>query len=116
MPVRVEIYQDARGREPVAEYVVALARRGERQAVLGFERCRSQLAEEGAPLGMPRDRIINRRERLYELRFGDHRVAYVPRNAVVYLLHAWRKQTQKLDRRAEAVALRRAERLQTATD
>ena len=80
--------------------------------MLGFERRRSQILAEGVPLGMPRDRIINRRARLYELRVGDHRIAYVHRNDVVYLLHAWRKQTQKLDRREEAVALRRAERLQ----
>ena len=56
---------------------------------------------------MPHDRIIDRRERLYELRFGNHRCAYAEVRGVVVLLHAWRKQTQKLDQREEATALRR---------
>ncbi len=111
MPTSVEFYSDARGREPVAEYIEALAQHGEQRAVLGFERRLSQILAEGVPLGMPRDRIINRGARLYELRFGDHRIAYIQNEEVVYLLHAWRKQTRKLDQRAEGAALRRAGRL-----
>lgn len=56
---------------------------------------------------MPLARLINRREQMYELRFGDHRCAYVQHGDAVYLLHAWRKRTQQLDRREERRALRR---------
>lgn len=51
--------------------------------------------------------MTNRRERLWELRFGNQRYAYAVVDGDVVLLHAWRKRTQKLDTREEAVAVRR---------
>ena len=69
---------------------------GERSVVATFDRLLDLMESEGVPLGMPHDRIINRRERLWELRFGDHRCAYAEVDGLVVLLHAWRKRTQKL--------------------
>lgn len=65
------------------------------------------LGDHGAGLGMPFDRLIERSARIYELRPGDHRIAYVEAGGVLVLLHAWRKQTQQLDRQEAAVALGR---------
>lgn len=48
---------------------------------------------------------------MYELRAGNHRVAYAWSDQTVWLLHAWRKQTQKLDDRALRTALRRLKEL-----
>ncbi|MBT5773044.1 MAG: hypothetical protein HOH95_01580 [Dehalococcoidia bacterium] len=69
------------------------------------------LAEVGPPLGRPRDRVIDRATSTYELRPGAHRVAYVWRGETVWLLHAWRKQSRKLDDRALKTALRRVKEL-----
>jgi phage-related protein len=88
-------------------YIDALAAAGERSTVATFDRLLDLIESEGAPLGMPHDRIINRRERLWELRFGDHRCAYAEVDGVVVLLHAWRKRTRKLDTKEEATAIRR---------
>ena len=76
-----------------------------------FERLLRLLSEHGPALGMPMARLINRGARLYELRFGDHRCAYVEDGGAIVLLHAWRKRTQKLDTREEQRALRRVDAL-----
>ena len=68
------------------------------------------LAEIGMPgaqqMGRSFSRLIDTELRIWELRPGNHRIAYAIIADELVLLHAWRKQTQKLDRRA----LRRAQR------
>ena len=105
--MRIRYFADGRGREQVGEYIDELLRHGDLAAVASFRRLLDLVETEGAPLGMPQDRIINRRERLWELRFGNHRCAYAVVDGDVLLLHAWRRRTQKLDSREEAVAIRR---------
>ena len=105
MMYAVRYYDDSRGEEPVADYIDAIADAGETARAAAFFRLVGLLEEHGAALGMPHSRLINRRERLYELRFGPHRVAYAEVNGKIVLLNAWRKRTQRLDRRAEARAL-----------
>ncbi len=83
----------------MAEYLLGLQRRGEKSALGTFERRLDLLGEHGSERGMPYSRMIDRRLRLYELRFGDHRVAYVQRGDKIVLLHAWRERSRKLDRR-----------------
>ena len=103
----IEYWTDGRGREPVPEYIEALVGAGEWSPVATFERRVDLLAERGPAIGMPIARLINRRERLYELYFGDHRCAYVQIGDSIVLLHAWRKRTRKLDAREERRALSR---------
>ncbi len=56
---------------------------------------------------MPYARIIDRRERIYELRPRAHRIAYAEHGGAIYLLHAWRKQTRGLDPQEADTARRR---------
>ncbi len=98
-------YVDHRGREPVEEYVVELLRTGERTSAATLARHVALLEEHGANLGMPHARLIDRGTRLWELRPGDHRVAYAEHRDHIVLLHAWRKRSQRLDMRE----LRRAQ-------
>ena len=107
----VEFWADARGQEPVREYIDAIEAAGEGSQVLTFRRLLGQLEEHGPDLRMPRSRMINRRDRLYELRFGDHRCAYAEDGDSIVLLHAWRKRTQRLDAREERRALSRLAQL-----
>jgi phage-related protein len=62
------------------------------------------LEELGAPLGEPFAKMIDRRARIFELRPGNHRVAYASHADTYVLLHAWRKRGQKLDAAALATA------------
>lgn len=89
------------------EYIDGLLKRGDKSAVASFEHLLELVESEGAPLGMPQDRIINRTERVWELRFGNHRCAYAIIDGLAILLHAWRKQGQKLDSKEEARAITR---------
>ena len=92
-------YEARGGREPVDEYLVELLRTGERTAAATLARHVAFLEEHGANLGMPHARLIDRRMRIWELRPGDHRVAYAEHRDHIVLLHAWRKRSQKLDLR-----------------
>ena len=103
----IEYWADRRGREPVREYIEALDGAGEWSPVATFERRVDLLAERGPAIGMPIARLINRRERLYELYFGDHRCAYVQIGDSIVLLHALAQAHPELDAREERRALRR---------
>ncbi len=110
----IDYFEDGRGGSPVAEYIEALLRAGEFSAVATFERRVILLSERGTALGMPYSRLIDRRLRMYELKFGDHRVAYVQQGARVVLLHAWRKRTQRLDQREATRARSRLQDLRSS--
>ena len=66
-----------------------------------------ELEDRGSALRMPDARIIDRNARIFELRPRSHRIAYAEADGEYVLLHAWRKQSQRLDRRALATAQRR---------
>lgn len=74
-PTSIRYFADGRGREPVREYVETLRSSGDVGAVASFRHLLELIEAEGAPLGMPQDRIIDRGERVWELRFGSHRCA-----------------------------------------
>ena len=105
----VVYYETARGDEPVAEYVERLARSGSRRDVAAILDLIVELEERGSGLRMPDARIIDRSARIFELRPRSHRIAYAEVGGEYVLLHAWRKQSQRLDRRALATAQRRLE-------
>ncbi len=101
----VIIYDDRRGREQVVDYIDAATAAGQKSTAATFRRMVELLADEGISLGMPLSRIINRAERLYELRFGGHRIGMAMHRGEIVLLHGWRKRTRRLDAREEARAL-----------
>jgi phage-related protein len=105
----VEYHRDQAHREPVRDYIDGLRRAGDRSGAAGLERAARLLALHGPALRMPHARIIDRERRIYELRAGDHRAAYVQREGRFVLLHAWRKRTQRLDTREADRARRLAE-------
>jgi len=111
--MEVRVYSDARGREPVSEYLRKIARAGERSAVGTAERYIDLLEANGPNLGMPIDRLLDSAASLYELRPGDHRVAYGVIDGVIYLVEAWRKQQRRAPESAIQRALGRLTELRT---
>ncbi len=89
------------------DYIAALERRGRNAEVASILRHIDLLKEAGVTLGMPYARMIHPAARLYELRPGNHRIAYRMANDDCIMLHAWRKTSQALDARASALALKR---------
>ena len=100
-------YVTARGDEPVAAYVERLGRSGSKRDVAAILDLIVELEERGSTLRMPDARMIDRNARIFELRPRSHRIAYAEHGGRYVLLHAWRKQAQRLDRRALATAQRR---------
>jgi phage-related protein len=96
--MRVVYYSGPRGEQPVTEYLAMLTSQGD-AAVTAYRRRAEMLAEQGPALAMPFARLVDPRMRLYELRFGDHRIAYAAVGEEIVLLHAWRKRSQRLDER-----------------
>jgi len=103
----VVYYETARGDEPVAAYVERLGRSGDKRDVAAILDLIVELEDRGSALRMPDARIIDRNARIFELRPRSHRIAYAEHGGRYVLLHAWRKQSQRLDRRALATAQRR---------
>lgn len=97
--MEVRVYSDARGKEPVTDYLVKVGRAGERGAVATAERYIDLLETHGVNLGMPIDRPLDSSIGLYELRPGDHRIAYGEVREMIYLVGAWRKQARRAPRR-----------------
>ena len=92
----VALYTARRGDEPVSEYIAKLGRSRAAEAA-SIERYIDLLEEKGNRLPYPFATLIDAEERIFELRPGNHRVAYALHDGTYILLHAWRKQTQKLD-------------------
>lgn len=103
----VEIWTDHRGREPVSEYIRSLHRSGERSSLATMERHINLLRENGPALGMPQDRSLDSKVGLYELRAGDHRIAYGEAEGTLYLLEAWRKTARRAPKESVDRARRR---------
>ena len=106
MPWEVVLHSARRGRSRLEDYIRELHRAGDRSAVATLQRYIELLEENGPDLGMPQGRALDRRVGLFELRAGNHRVAYGIANGELYLLEAWRKQ----GRRAPAQSVERARR------
>lgn len=101
---RIEFYTTASGKSPVLEYIDALPA-DERAQVRNHLRL---LQEYGTQLAMPYVRQVHRR--LWELRPGPNRLLYfADTGAVLVLLHAFRKQTNKTPRQDIETALKRME-------
>ena len=91
--VEVNYFQDDDGTEPVREYTDAVEAAGGTSAAAAIFR-ELQLLEATDPqhlanLGIAE--LIDRDRRIWELKPGAHRVAYVMRGGVIVVLHAWRK-------------------------
>lgn len=105
---RIEFYRDARGKEPVLEYIAGVGRVRAADAA-SIARYMDLLENKGDRLGLPFARMIDANARLYELRPGAHRIAYGRHGGSYVLLHAWRKKSQKLDQGELRVARLRFE-------
>jgi phage-related protein len=105
----IRFFRDRDG-EVVREYFLAAVRAGDRASADALERTLILLSAEGTALRMPHARMIDRGERLFELRVRHHRVAFIEHQGEVVLLHAWRKRSQKLDTREASIAIARAAR------
>ena len=91
MPWTVELWRDHRGEAPVGEYIERAHRSGEHSATATMNRYVELLKENGPNLGMPQDRLLDGKVGLYELRAGNHRIAYGEAGGALWLLEAWRK-------------------------
>ena len=109
--MEVRFYSDSRGEEPVSEYLRKIHRTGDRSAVATAERYIDLLETHGPNLGMPIDRLLNPAAGLYELRAGNHRIAYGEVDGVIYLVNAWRKQSRKAPTRELERARKRLDEL-----
>ncbi|MDE2868462.1 MAG: type II toxin-antitoxin system RelE/ParE family toxin [Chloroflexota bacterium] len=100
----VRYFQDAGGSIPVADYIVSLDRAGrgaEAARILSDIELLAEIGMAGAQqMGRSFSRLIDRELRIWELRPGNHRIAYAAIADELVLLHAWRKQTRRLDPRA----------------
>ncbi|MXZ01763.1 hypothetical protein F4Y93_14385 [Candidatus Poribacteria bacterium] len=100
----IRYFRDADGSIPVAEYIAALDRAGrskEAARMLSDIELLADIGMAGAQqMGRSFSRLIDRNLRIWELRPGNHRIAYAAVGDELLLLHAWRKRTQKLDSRA----------------
>ncbi len=106
----VRYFRDVDGSLPVEEYIASLDRNGRGNDAARMLDAIELLADIGMAgaqeLGTRFSRIIDRRLRIWELRIGGQRIAYVPVAGELILLHAWKKSTQRLD----PAALNRARR------
>ena len=76
MTWQVVLHADHRGHFRVEAYIRELHEAGDRSAIATLQRYVELLEENGPHLGMPQDRLLDPKARLYELRAGNHRVAY----------------------------------------
>jgi len=100
--VRIRYYQSLRGDEPVREYVRGLPAR-ERD---DWDEALTLLASFGVEAPVSRRQLQGK---LWEIRVGRHRVAYVLiTGPEMGLLHAFKKQGQRTSRRDLELAIKRA--------
>ena len=98
----VEFYLDARGRDPVGNYIRALPAKEQAKALRGLD----LLEAFGPKLQQPHARHIE--GALWELRPGPNRLFYfLYTGQRIIILHAYRKKGQKAPRKEINTALRR---------
>lgn len=96
----VRYFRDVGGSIPVADYIASLDKAGrskEAARILSDIELLADIGMAGAQqMGRSFSRLIERDLRIWELRPGNHRIAYAAIADELVLLHAWRKRTQKL--------------------
>ena len=107
--VDVALFTDGDGSEPVMAYIAALRAAGTQSDAAAITRTIDLLiAAKATELQSQRlARQIDSVNKIWELRPGRHRVAFAVVDGTWVLLHAWRKQTQKLDAAELRIAQRR---------
>lgn len=103
------IFFERRGEAPAADHLRVEFEAGHHGVLGSFERAIDHVTAVGTTAGMPHTRIIDRENRIWELRFGASRIAYIIEGESMVLLNGWRKKSQKLDAREAAKAARYAE-------
>lgn len=106
----VRYFQDTDGAIPVAEYIASLDRTGRGAEAARMLFVIDLLAEIGMggaqQMGSSFSRLVDRELRIWELRPGNHRIAFASIADELILLYAWRKQRRKLDPSALQTAQR----------
>ena len=95
----IRYFATPRGESPVEAYISKLVQDGRSADAANILHVIDLLAEMGGLLGAPYSRMVDREARLYELRAGSHRIAYVRHEDGYLLLHARRKRTRRADER-----------------
>lgn len=105
----IQVYESQRGEKPVEEFIRSL----EPKTISKVSHRIDLLEKYGSLLGMPHSRKLT--ANLYELRIRgkqEVRIIYGFINRNIYLLHIFKKQTQKTPTKEIATALKRFESLQ----
>ena len=104
--VRVTILRGATGRSPILEYIESLAKPERARVLEGLE----QVERRGLDAVRVQFRQIE--GKLWEVKIGSHRVFYVIiGKEEMVLLHAYKKQGQKLPVKERDIAIRRMKEL-----
>jgi phage-related protein len=110
---RIEFYTDSRGHSPVTEYISVLS--AQEQAEVRDEI--RLLREFGLQLKEPHVRQVTDHPKLWELRPGANRIFYFAHTGrKFFLLHAYRKKSQKAPAREIRMAEKRMVELLEETE
>lgn len=91
----VVFYSRRRGDQPVAEHIKAVAKSDADRAASMLDLIET-LREKGHATRMPDARPIDRDAGIYELRPTGDRIAYGEHKSEYVLLHAWKKQGNRI--------------------
>lgn len=108
MPWEIKVYESKRREKPVEEFVKSC----ESQTIAKITHHIDLLEKHGPFLGMPHSKKLS--SELYELRIRgtqEIRIIYAFIKSNIYLLHAFKKQTQKTPRKELNLSLGRFEEL-----
>ncbi len=104
MKWNILLFESSRGEKPVDEFI----KKQRPQAKAKIVHAIRLLREYGNELGMPHAKILG--SGLYELRIRgkeELRIFYCFKQKTIYLLHGFKKQTQKTPRKELQIALQR---------
>ncbi len=104
MPWIIKLFESKRDEKPVEEFIKSC----EPQTISKISHHIDLLEKYGPFLGMPHSKRLN--SDLYELRIRgkqEIRITYIFKNKNIYLLHAFKKQTQKTPRKEIDISLKR---------
>jgi len=104
MSWNILLFETSRGEKPVEEFIVSKSPQTEAK----IAHLINLLEIHGNILGMPHSKQLT--QGLYELRIRgkeETRILYCFKNKNIYLLHGFKKQTQKTPKRDIGVALKR---------
>lgn len=104
----IVLFETGRGYKPVEEFVKSL----DSSTIAKVAQELDLLEKHGNRLGVPRSKKLV--SKLYELRIRgktEVRIIYAFKNKDIYLLHAFKKKTQKVPRKEIRTALKRLDKL-----